>query len=88
MTYLTTLPADNLVSNNGLLSIIYNNRKRYENHTICLLKALLQVANHINTVFAYLSLLPPPSYLYGKYCDWIGAYVDTYHEESKKYQSA
>lgn len=82
MVYLSTLPGDTTL---GLLSLIYNNRKRYENYTICLLRALLSIANTINTVFAYLLMLPPPSYLYAKYVDWIGEYVDTYLTESRKY---
>lgn len=43
--YLSTLPNDTGTSPLGLLSLIYNNRKRYENYTVILLKALLTIAN-------------------------------------------
>jgi hypothetical protein len=85
--YLSTLPSETGTTSSGILSLIYNNRKRYENYTITLLKALLVIANQLNSLTAYLLTLPPPSYLYAKYTDWIAPYIDQYVTESKKYQA-
>lgn len=69
----------------SLLNILFVNRKRYENFTIIVLKSLLTLCNCNNTVFAYLAMAPSPCYLYSKYIDWIGLFIDSYVEESRKY---
>jgi len=56
----------------SLLTLLWKHRMVYEIHP---LKCLLEVTTKNPKVFNYVTSLPPPSYQYAKYSDWIHSAV-------------
>jgi len=69
----------------SLINYMLQHRKRLENNTLLCLNKLLTLVDISPQVFEYLLYLPPPSYNYAKFIDWIMPFLDYYLAETKKY---
>lgn len=70
---------------NSMITVMLQNRKRFENITLTCLKQLMLLAEVNPVVFEYIFTLPPPSYMYAKFIDWMPGFIDYYIADAKKY---
>jgi len=75
----------NIEGAHSLINYMLQHRKRLENNTLLSLNKLLTLADISAPIFEYLLYLPPPSYNYSKWTDWIMPFLDYYFAEAKKY---
>mmetsp|Transcript_29239 Transcript_29239/g.26656 ORF Transcript_29239/g.26656 Transcript_29239/m.26656 type:complete len:296 (+) Transcript_29239:2057-2944(+) len=74
-----------LESNSSIINLMLHNRRRLENLCLACLKQLLITADMNPAVFEYIYNLPPPSYNYAKFTDWILPFIEYYLAEAKRY---
>jgi len=66
-------------SYDSILNLLWNHKRNFDiNPILCLLNLL-----KIPAVFDYLVKLPPPTYQYAKYTDWIKPFIQTYKASGK-----
>ena len=65
----------NSVSNNSLLNLLLISRKRYDIYPI---RGILELMLQNEAAFDYITNLPPPSYEFAKYVDWIKPCLDNF----------
>ena len=82
VTYESPLNIDGVSS---IINYMLHNRKRLENIALICLRHILLLMDINQSVFEYIIFLPPPSYNYAKFTDWIMPFLDHYFAESKKY---
>jgi len=82
INYDTTIHSDGCTS---VINLILQNRKKQENLAIMCLRQILILANTNISVFEYIFSLPPPSYNYAKFTDWILPFIEYYLAEAKRY---
>lgn len=59
----------------AFLQILFEKRKQWERINLTSLLKLLELMDISNDVFKYIVELPPPTYLYGKYTDWMQGWI-------------
>jgi hypothetical protein len=59
-----------------LLQLMWNYQKHYEEIVLFSLKQLLSLANNDKVIYTYLRDMPPPSYLYSRYTDWVPEFLE------------
>ncbi len=64
----------------SLLTLLWRHRKSFEIHPI---RCLLDIMVKSRTVFDYVTSLPPPTYQFAKYTDWIRPLVINYPNSYK-----
>lgn len=82
VSYETPLSVENSTS---LINLVLQNRKKFENLCISIVRQLLILLDVNHVIFQYVVSLPPPSYNYAKFTDWIPAFIDYFLVEAKKY---
>jgi len=85
VNYETPLSANGCTS---LINVIMQNRKRMESMSMICLKQLLILADINDTIFKYFISLPPPSYLYAKFSDWVPAFIEYFLADCKRYYTS
>ena len=85
VTYETPI---NLQNYSSFMNFMLSNRKRIENLSIICLKQLLILADLNDFILNYIISLPPPSYNYGKFTDWMPVFIEYFLEECRKYYSS
>lgn len=69
----------------SVLNLILQNRKRLENLCLVCLRQVLILCDLSPTVFEYFISLPPPSYNYANFSDWIRPFIENYIADAKRY---
>lgn len=64
----------------SILSLIWRQRKRWDHHCIVCMKYLFNIAQKSEILSNYIANLPPPTYQFKRYIDWIEEYIDNYRE--------
>lgn len=82
VSYETPLSVENSTS---LINLVLQNRKKFENLCISIVRQLLILLDVNHVIFQYVVSLPPPSYNYAKFTDWIPAFIEYFLIEAKKY---
>ena len=82
INYQSTVNYENCFS---LLHIIITNRRRLENLCLVCLRQLLLICELNPVVFEYLSSMPPPSYNYANFTDWVRPFIENYIADAKRY---
>ena len=59
-----------------LLQLMWNYKKHYEELVLFSLKQLLSLANTNEVIYIHLRDMPPPSYLYSRYTDWVPEFLE------------
>jgi len=85
VNYETPLSANGCTS---LINVIMQNRKRMESMSMICLKQLLILADINDTIFKFFISLPPPSYLYAKFSDWVPAFIEYFLADCKRYYTS
>lgn len=62
------------------MSLIWRNRKRHDHNCIVCMKYLFSIAQKSETLSNYIANLPPPTYQFSRYIDWIEEYIENYKE--------
>ena len=61
-----------------LLQQLWSHRNRYEGFVAQCIKVLLQISAKCECLYEYLKAVPPPTYVFVRYTDWIPRFLDTY----------
>ena len=75
----------NLSEGTSVLNLIIQNRRRLENLCLVCLRQVLILCELNPVVFEYFASLPPPSYNYAKFSDWMRPFIENYIADAKRY---
>ena len=67
------------------MELILTNRRQNEELSMSILHAILKVAKGNESVFEYLSNLPPPTYVSANIFDWVPKFMAYFEKEMNKY---
>jgi len=65
----------------SLLQALYDNRRKCEKAITKTLKVIFTLCFENEAVYNYFKRMPPPSYLFGKYMDWVPKFLEMYQNE-------
>lgn len=86
--YLVISTLDARTSTDGLIHLLWNYHKRFENCALACLTHVLDLANKDETVARYLAQLPAYDYTMARFTDFIRPYLLERHAENEKYPAA
>ena len=82
VSYETPLALENTTS---ILNLILQGRKKFDNLCMVCIRQIIMLLNENNTIFQYITSLPPPSYNYAKFTDWITPFIDYFLADAKRF---
>ena len=82
ISYETPLALENTTS---ILNLILQGRKKFDNLCMVCIRQIIILINENNSIFQYITSLPPPSYNYAKFTDWIPPFIDYFLADAKRF---
>lgn len=89
-SYITTLSfgSSSYDTTESILSLIWRNKRRWDYYCILSIKNLFTIALKNKVLMDYLQQLPPPTYQYARYYDWIEEYIESYRSYTSSWNTS